>query len=196
MTLAEPYVTILFQRGLFDAEATTLVAAALRFYAVGLIALTAIEVVARAFYALSDTLTPVLAGGVQILMMWVLSLWFRDALFPALGWLPIGGLALGFSASNLIEVGVLLWLLRGRLGGLEGRSLLSGLLRMGTASLAMAAGIVAVLAWLPDSAVWARAIVGTAVGGLLYLLVIWLLRVAEWQRFIGLLRHRVPGRKE
>lgn len=196
MTLAEPYVTILFQRGLFDAEATTLVAAALRFYAVGLIALTAIEVVARAFYALSDTLTPVLAGGVQILMMWVLSLWFRDGLFPALGWAPIGGLALGFSASNLIEVGVLLWLLRGRLGGLDGRSLLSGLLRMGAASLAMAAGIVAVLAWLPDGAVWARAILGTAAGGLLYLLVSRLLRVEEWQRFTGLARRRLPGRKE
>ena len=72
--LAEPYVTILFQRGLFDAEATTLVTAALRFYAIGLIALTAIEVIARAFYALSDTLTPVLAGGLQILAMWGLGL--------------------------------------------------------------------------------------------------------------------------
>ena len=119
-------MTILFQRGLFDAEATTLVTAALRFYAIGLIALTALEVIARAFYALSDTLTPVLAGGLQILLMWGLSLWFRDVVFPALGWLPLGGLALGFSISNVIEVGVLLWLLRGKLGGLDGRSLLSG----------------------------------------------------------------------
>jgi putative peptidoglycan lipid II flippase len=195
ITLAEPYVTILFQRGLFDAEATTLVAAALRFYAVGLIALTAIEVVARAFYALSDTLTPVLAGGVQILVMWVLSLWFRDSLFPALGWAPIGGLALGFSASNLIEVGVLLWLLRGRLGGLNGRALLSGLLRMGVASLVMAAGIAAALAWLPETAVWARAILGTAAGGLLYLLISWLLRVEELHRFVGTVRRRLPGGK-
>jgi putative peptidoglycan lipid II flippase len=194
MTLAEPYVTLLFQRGLFDAEATTLVAAALRFYAVGLIALTAIEVVARAFYALSDTLTPVLAGGVQILVMWVLSLWFRDAVFPAMGWLPLGGLALGFSISNLLEVGVLLWLLRGRLGGLNGRSLLSGTLRMGAASLAMIVVIVAALARLPDSAVWARAMVGTAGGGLVYLLASWLLRVEELRVFVDALRRRLPGR--
>ncbi len=192
--LAEPYVALLFERGLFDAEATILVAAALRFYAIGLIALTAIEVIARAFYALSDTLTPVLIGGAQILAMWVLSLWFRDVVFPALGLLPLGGLALGFSVSNLIEVGLLLWLLRGRLGGLNGRSLLSGLARMGLASLAMAAVIAGVLLWLPDAATWSRAVIGTAAGGVVYLLVSQLLRVEEWQRFAGILARRLPGR--
>jgi len=185
LLLAEPYITILFQRGLFDAEATALVTAALRFYAIGLIALTALEVVARAFYALSDTLTPVLAGGLQILFMWGLSLWFRDAIFPSLGWLPLGGLALGFSLSNVLEVGLLLWLLRGRLGGLEGRALLSGAARMGAAALAMAAAIAGVLLWLPGDAVWARALLGTAAGGLVYLLVSWLLRVEEWRWLIG-----------
>ena len=192
--LAEPYVTILFERGLFDAEGTALVTAALRFYAIGLIALTAIEIVARAFYALSDTLTPVLAGGFQILAMWGLSLWFRDGLFPALGWMPLGGLALGFSLSNLIEVALLLWLVRGKLGGLNGRALLAGLWRMGLASLAMAAGIAAVLLWLPATAVWSRAIVGTAAGGVVYLLVCRLLGVEEWQRIAGTLRRRLPGR--
>lgn len=192
--LAEPYVTILFERGLFDAEGTALVTAALRFYAIGLIALTAIEIVARAFYALSDTLTPVLAGGFQILAMWGLSLWFRDGLFPALGWMPLGGLALGFSLSNLIEVALLLWLVRGKLGGLNGRALLAGLWRMGLASLAMAAGIAAVLMWVPATAVWSRAIVGTAAGGVIYLLICRLLGVEEWQRIAGTLRRRLPGR--
>lgn len=194
MLLAEPYVAILFERGLFDAEATTLVAAALRLYAVGLIALTAIEVIARTFYALSDTLTPVLVGGLQILAMWVLSLWFRDVLFPALGWLPLGGLALGFSLSNLIEVVLLLWLVRGKLGGLNGRSLASGLARMGIASLAMAGAILAVLMWFPATAVWSRAIIGTFLGGVIYLLASHVLRVEEWRRVAGMVRRRLPGR--
>ena len=189
--LAEPYVTILFERGLFDAEATALVAAALGFYAIGLIALTALEVVARGFYALSDTLTPVLAGGLQIVVMWLLSLWFRDTLFPALGWRPLGGLALGFSLSNVLEVAVLLWLLRRRLGGLDGRALLDGAARMSLAALAMGAAIAAALAVLPVGAVWARALVGTAAGGLAYLLVCWLLRVEEWRRVVGMVQRRV-----
>ena len=191
--LAEPYITILFQRGLFDAEATDLVSAALVFYAVGLIALTALEVVARAFYALSDTLTPVLAGGLQILAMWGLSLWLRDVVFPALGWRPLGGLALGFSLSNILEVGLLLWLLRGRMGGLNGRSILSSMLRMGAAALAMGAAIAAVLFWLPGDAIWARALVGTAAGSLVYLGACWLLRVEEWQQVRGYLM-RLMGR--
>ena len=189
--LAEPYVTILFERGLFDAEATALVAAALRFYAIGLIALTALEVVARGFYALSDTLTPVLAGGLQIAVMWALSLWFRDALFPALGWRPLGGLALGFSLSNVLEVAVLLWLLHRRLGGLGGRALLDGAARMGAAALVMATAIVAAVALLPQGAVWARALVGTAAGGVAYLFVCWLLRVEEWRRVVGMVGRRV-----
>lgn len=191
MLLAEPYVTILFERGLFDAEATSLVAAALRFYAVGLVALTAIEVVARAFYALSDTLTPVLVGGLQILVMWGLSLWFRDALFPALGWQALGGLALGFSVSNLVEIGLLLWLARRRLGGINGRSTLDGLLRMSAATLVMAAAIFAVLAWVPASAVWWRAILGTTAGALAYLLASWVLRVAELRQFANVFLRRL-----
>ncbi len=189
--LAEPYVAILFERGLFDAEATALVATALRFYAFGLIALTALEIVARGFYALSDTLTPVLSGGLQIAVMWALSLWFRDSLFPALGWRPLGGLALSFSLSNILEVGLLLWLLRRRLGGLDGRALLSGTARMGAATLAMSAAIIAAVALLPAGAIWARALVGTAAGGLVYLLACWLLRVAELRQLVGLARHRL-----
>ncbi|MCZ2112334.1 MAG: murein biosynthesis integral membrane protein MurJ [Anaerolineae bacterium] len=192
MLLAEPYIAILFQRGLFDAEATALVAVALRYYAIGLVALTAIEVVARAFYALSDTLTPVLIGGLQILAMWLLSLWLRDSVFPALGLLPLGGLALGFSLSNLLEVGLLLWLIRGRLDGINGRSLLSGTVRMGLASLAMAAAILLFFLVVPSDAIWLRAFGGTAAGSLVYLLVSWLLRVEEWQRVMGMIRARLP----
>jgi len=189
--LAEPYVAILFQRGLFDAQATALVATALRFYALGLIALTALEVVARGFYALSDTLTPVLSGGLQIAVMWALSLWFRDSLFPALGWRPLGGLALSFSLSNILEVGLLLWLLRRRLGGLNGGALLEGTARMGAATLAMSVAIVATVAPLPAGAIWARALVGTAAGGLVYLLACWLLRVTELRQLVGLARRRL-----
>jgi len=87
-----------------------------------------------------------------------------------------------------------LWLIRGKLNGLNGRSLLSGLARMGLAALAMAAAVAGVLLWLPASAVWSRAGIGTAAGGVAYLLSSQLLRVEEWQRFIDILARRLPGR--
>lgn len=191
MLLAEPFVTILFERGLFDAEATDWVSWALLFYAIGLVALTAIEVIARSFYALNDTLTPVLAGGLQILAMWGLSLWFRDSVFPALGWLPLGGLALGFSLSNILEMGVLLVLLRRKMGGIDGRSLASGLWRMGLAAGLMAAAMVPVLRLTAEDQVWLRALGGTAVGAAVYLAACWVLRVEEWQRMSELVARRL-----
>ena len=157
----QPLVSFLFEWGLTGAEDIIFVHWALLFYALGLVPLLALELVARTFYALSDTLTPVLAGGVQIVIMWLLSLWFSQTIFPQLGWLPLGGLALGFSLSNVIEVLLLLWLLRGKLGGIQGYSLLNGLWRMGLATVLMTVGMWLVQNRLADLAnLWQIVVVG------------------------------------
>jgi putative peptidoglycan lipid II flippase len=180
--LAHPLVTFLYTWGLMGDEGVEFVSWALLFYAVGLVPLLALEVVARTFYALSDTLTPVLSGAVQIVIMWLLSLWFSRVIFPQLGWLPLGGLALGFSLSNVIEVLLLLWLLRRKLGGIQGYSLLNGLWRMGAATLLMAGGMWLVLGWLGGTAVLLRLIVVGSVGGLIYLAACAVLRLDELSR--------------
>ena len=180
--LAHPLVTFLYTWGLMGDEGVEFVSWALLFYAVGLVPLLALEVVARTFYALSDTLTPVLSGAVQIVIMWLLSLWFSRAIFPQLGWLPLGGLALGFSLSNVIEVLLLLWLLRRKLGGIQGYSLLNGLWRMGAATLLMAGGMWLVQGWLAGTAVLLRLIVVGSVGGLIYLAACAVLRLDELSR--------------
>ncbi len=180
--LAQPLVSLLFEWGLTGDEDVVFISFALLFYALGLVPLLALEVVARTFYALSDTLTPVLAGGVQIIIMWLLSLWFSQTIFPQQGWLPLGGLALGFSISNVIEVLLLLWLLRPRLGGIEGFSLLNGLWRMGLATLLMAGGMWGMQLLLGETAVLWQILGGSAVGGGLYLLACAGLRVEELSR--------------
>lgn len=181
--LRRPIITILLQRGQFGAGDTELVSWALLFYAIGLIALTSLEVVARAFYALSDTLTPVLAGGVQAVLMVILSQWLSATVFPARGWEASGGLALGFSLSNFLEIIVLLGLLRKKVGGLNGRYLLDGLWRMSAASLLMAGGMWLLLSWLASSSLWWQAIGGSLVGGLAYVGGCWLLQVQEVKQF-------------
>ncbi|MCA9879613.1 MAG: murein biosynthesis integral membrane protein MurJ, partial [Thermomicrobiales bacterium] len=55
-------VQTLFQTGAFSAESTALVAAPLGFLAAGLVSYAVVEALARAFYAMHDTRTPVIVG--------------------------------------------------------------------------------------------------------------------------------------
>ena len=172
-------------------EGSALVMWALLFLAFGITALTGLEVVSRAFYALSDTLTPVLAGGLQIVLMWLFSAWLAFSVFPENGGEAIGGLALGFSISNIIEVCLLLWLLRRRVGGLHGRVLLDGFWRMAIASILMAAIMWGILQQISNMSLWIQAIVGGLAGGSVYLLACWLLRLKELRQVVDYGRKRI-----
>ena len=66
MVLRHEIVTILFQRGKFDAAATDLTAGILMFLMVGAFAFTAQTVVARAFYARQNTLLPAVFGTIFV----------------------------------------------------------------------------------------------------------------------------------
>jgi putative peptidoglycan lipid II flippase len=109
--LGVPVVRALFEHGQFTAESTALTSEALRFYAFGLAAFAASEILVRTFYAMRDTRTPVLIGVVAV------------ALNITLGWglLRLGarlaGLAIAFSTANTLEAALLLALLGRRLGG-------------------------------------------------------------------------------
>ncbi len=189
MALSMPLAALAFERGRFGAGDTVLVAWALLWYAPGLVALAALEVISRAFYALEDTVTPVLAGAVQLALMAALALLFSRWLFPLLGWNETGGIALGISLSNLLEAGVLLWLLRGRLQGVEGRSLWSGLWRMSMA--ALLAGLAARgAAGASEGAFW-QSLLGAAAGGGVYLLAARLLAVEELAQLGDSVRRRL-----
>jgi putative peptidoglycan lipid II flippase len=190
MLLRIPVVNILFQRGQFDATATEFVAWALLFYALSLIGLAAIEIISRAFYAMEDTWTPVLVGMLQLISMWLLGLWLSKVFFPALDWLEFGALALGYTISTLLELVLLLWLLRRKMGGLEGRRLLDGVWRMGLATLIMAVVTQLALGQLSDAAAFWQLLVAGLIGGMTYLVLSYLLRVNELQQIVTSLRQR------
>ena len=138
MVLAHPLIALAFQRGQFSAEDTALTANALLFYALALVALSLIELLARAFYAYHDTTTPVVVGALQLITMFFLSLWFGRYLFPQLGLKGVGGVALGFALANWLEVLILLWLFQRRHGGVNSADILDGSLRSLLASCGMA----------------------------------------------------------
>ncbi|MFL5806422.1 MAG: murein biosynthesis integral membrane protein MurJ [Roseiflexaceae bacterium] len=112
--LGVPIVRALFERGRFTAASTALTSQALSYYALGLAAFAAAEILVRTFYAMQDTRTPVIVGigavGLNIALGWAL-------LHLGAG---LGGLALAFSIANTLEASLLLALLRRRLGPLGG----------------------------------------------------------------------------
>jgi putative peptidoglycan lipid II flippase len=192
--LRQPLVAMLYQRGEFTSRSTELVAWGLLWYAVGLVAHSLVEVLARAFYAMHDTKTPVFIGiGAMVLNM-VFSFVF-SALFTRWGWMPHGGLALANSLATALEMIALLAIMRRRLSGLEGRNLLqaAGQAALGTFALALA--LWGWLSWTEGQPAWLAAVGGVLLGGVVYGGMIWILRVREARILVdGLLRrarHRI-----
>ncbi len=100
-------VALLFGRG-FDAAAITLTAQTLLAFSIGLVAHALIAVLARAFYARQDTLTPVLAAVGAVVINTTLAILLVD---------PLGlpGIALAIAIAAWLEAAALLILLRRRI---------------------------------------------------------------------------------
>ncbi len=114
--LGEPLVSLL-QRGEWDAESTSAVAWALSFYAIGIAGFALLEVLSRAFYALEDTRTPVIAGTIAMLSNIALNVIFIQFIGhpDSLARGPFAGLALANALTTIVEALALGWLLRRRL---------------------------------------------------------------------------------
>jgi putative peptidoglycan lipid II flippase len=105
-------VKALFQNGAFTESGTELVASAIEFLALGLVFYALVEVATRIFYAMKDTLTPVIAGVIIIAINMLIGYLLLDSLGHA-------GLAIGLTASTGIEALILMAVLRRRIGGLD-----------------------------------------------------------------------------
>ena len=189
IVLREPVVQIVFQRGAFTETSTHMVTWALAFFVLGLPAHAVVEIVVRAFYAMHDTKTPVAIGVVAVALNVGLSLAFVQA-FRALGWMPHGGLALSNSLATTVEMAILLFLIRRRLTGLEGRDMLRSLGRMALAAGPMAALAAGTARWLAAYGPWVAGGLAIALGGLAYLLLSLVLGSPEPRAVWSLLRSR------
>ncbi len=182
-----PLVRWLYEGGEFTSRSTEMVGWALLWYALGLVFHSLLEIIVRAFYALHDTRTPVSVTAGAMTLNIVFSLTF-PSLFARLGWMPHGGLALANSLATFLECSLLLFLLRRRLGGLEGRHLLQGT-RYALTSVLVMAGIIALwLQFTPPLGSGFLVLSTVMIGAGVYTGMLWLQRVPElhmlWQSFI------------
>jgi putative peptidoglycan lipid II flippase len=180
LALGRPLVELLFERGAFESSSTEAVVWALAFYALGLVGHAGLEIVARAFYALHDTLTPVWVGGLAMALNVALSLTL-PGVFGLASWPPFAGLALANSVATLLETAALLALIRRRLNGLERHQALPTVVKSGLAALAMGAALLGWQAALPDAGALALGGGGVVLGAAVYLGAALLLQAEEVQ---------------
>jgi putative peptidoglycan lipid II flippase len=133
--LAAPIIRLLFERGEFTAASTQRAAVALAFLAPGLLAFSLVNIMARAFYALGDTKTPMQISVFCLGVNLALTLWL---VIP----LKQGGLGLANSLSAVCNAALLAFALRKKLGGLE-----LDLFRRNLAPVAMATVVAGITAW-------------------------------------------------
>lgn len=162
LLLGRPLIVLFLQRGAFDPATTERVYWGLQFFALGLVGHTALEIVARLFYAQKRMWPPFWAALAGL------------ALNAGLGWLLLptlahGSMALSNSLGVWLQVVILLVIARVHLGSLEERELGKSLARTAGATAAMAAAVMGVRLALQDVGVLFEFAAAVGVGLITYL---------------------------
>ncbi len=180
--LREPIVSLFFEYGRWKAEDTQATALALLFYSFGVPAMSCQQVLARGFYALRDTWTPVWVGLLSFVLAFILN--------AVLVYSPMqqGGLALAFSISAWFNIVLLGTLLRQRLKGLEGAALLQLASWLLPASAIMGFVATLVLAILPAGGILERILrvsFPSIIGGAIFFAIMFRSQLPEVQQVMA-----------
>ncbi|HVF47096.1 MAG TPA: murein biosynthesis integral membrane protein MurJ [Pyrinomonadaceae bacterium] len=204
IVLGEPIIALIYQGGRFKAHDTDMTAWALAAYSVGLAGYAAIKVLSPSFYALDDARTPMWVSLASIAvhaptsfgMMYLLSGVGVTADRPN-GFGHVG-VALATSTVALVNFFALTFLMRRRINRINGRGIISSLVRMIIASAAMSAAgylIYRVLdSYLVDSSYMVRlikALVPIAAAGIVFVVAAKLLRITELEQIVGNISRRL-----
>ena len=187
--LSKPIIALIYQHGHFTSWDTQQTAAALRWYALGLLAFAAVKIMVPVFYALNNTRIPVLGSFITV----AANLLFVNL---TLAQLQHRAIALSTSLSTFINFFFLGAMLYHKLGGFAVKPLLATLLKVTAASLLMGLAV----AWAyPHAYSWlGGGLLGELLGlmatialGLgLYALLISFLRIPEFHELLGQLKGR------
>jgi putative peptidoglycan lipid II flippase len=189
LALSDPIIRLVYQRGEFGPAETTIVGTALFWFAFSLPTNGIYLLQTRTFFSLQR---PWQATGLAVidLVVSALAAW---ALYGPFG---VGGIVAGTGIGTSAAVFAQAYILRRELHGLELGRLLSTTIRISIASVALAGA-----GWLVwdalDSALGRGTVaqivslgMGIAVGGVVYLGAAWVLRIAELEQILRLLRRR------
>lgn len=191
IVLRIPVVRLVFGAQQFDWESTVLTGRTMAFLSVGLVAQSAALLLVRAFYALKDTKTPVIASIVTVLLNVGLSVLFISSFH----W-DVWGLGVAYAISSNVSLVILLYFLHQKLGGFGPGRLVTPAFRM-----LLAAVICAVCLYIPikaldqyifDTTKTVNLLALTSIASLfglgIYLFMVWLMKVEELYTFSNLVK--------
>ncbi len=191
IVLRIPVVRLVFGASRFDWEATVLTGMTLSMFSISLFAQSVVHVLARGFYALYDSRTPVAISIVSILVNTIGSVIFINVFH-----LPVWSLGLSTSIASIINVVALFVLLDRRVGAFAKKELFFPVIKM-----LVAAVVSGIVVFFPlkifDQLVFDTTrtfglflLTGIAGGAGLatYILLAWVFDVSEVKSFIALIR--------
>jgi putative peptidoglycan lipid II flippase len=183
LILSQPLVQLFFQRGAFSTEASIMTSGALFYYSIGLVPIAIRLMLNKVFYSLQDTKTPMINGGIAVLLNVVLNV-------ILIKHMEHRGLALATSISSIVTSLLLLIDLRIKLGPLGIKRMLLVFIKTLLSALVM--GFVVYLIYYVLGGVLPQIqalqllilLVSIAVGAIIYFVLLMLFKVKEL-RFIG-----------
>lgn len=186
--LSVPLITVLFKRGVFDDRSVAMTSGVLIFYGIGLPFYSIRDIFNRALYAMQDTKTSTYNGIIAV----AINIGLNLLLVRVIG---LKGLALSSSIAAAICAALLFRSLDKKIGGIYKRVILKTTFKIISASVIMgfvvkfvynstsslASGNVGVLIGLTISA---------AIGALSYAILIYLLKVEEFNLLVNQIKHK------
>ncbi|NGO40054.1 murein biosynthesis integral membrane protein MurJ [Limisphaera ngatamarikiensis] len=155
VVLAEPIIRLLFEGRRFGPDATLRAAWALQFLAPSLVAYSVVNVLARAFYALDDTFTPMRISIVCLTINLALSLLL---VFP----LRQAGFGLANTMTSALNAALLAYALRKKLRRLDWNELRRAALRL--IGIALITAVITGLVWHWTRARWSPETLSVRIG--------------------------------
>ncbi len=204
VVLSDPIIGLLYQRGEFSSFDTDMTGWALAAYSIGLAGYAAIKVLSPSFYALDDAKTPMYVSLASIVIH-VPTSFGMMLLFSTIGVTPERpngyghiGAALATSVVALLTFLILTYLMRRRIGRINGRDLIASLLKVSAASAVMSAVCYFAYHYLAGVFVekgfvvrLAEAFIPISLGGVTFLVAAKLLRIGEVEKVTAMLRKKL-----
>ncbi len=204
IVLGEPIISLIYEGGAFDAFDTNMVAWSLAAYSIGLAGYAAIKVLSPSFYALDDAKTPMYVSVASIAvhapmsfgMMYLLSGVGVTAERPD-GFGHVG-VALATSTVALVNFFALTFLMRNRIGRLNGREIVAAFVKIAIAAAVMSAACYFSYQFLNEYFAQKNfgirlieAFVPIGIGGIVFLVIAKLLRISEVEQVVAMLRKKL-----